>query len=121
MRFVEPVAEVPLEEAHQHRVTRDLDPHRQRDALDRDVVVGGPDPTRREHDVVGAAEGHDFLGDQRDFVGNDGDASYVDAERAELPAQVRGVGVGDLPGEDLVADENDASGLRHRPRAILRC
>jgi len=70
---------------------------------------------------VGAAEGRDFLGDQLDFVGDDGDAPYVDAERAELPAQIRGVGVGDLPGEDLVAHENDARGLRHGSRAILRC
>ncbi len=112
---------MPLEEAHQHRVAHDLRPHRQRDALDRDVVVGRPDAAGGEHDVVGAAEGSDLLGDQRDLVGNDGDPPHVDAERAELAAQVRGVGVGDLPGEDLVADENDSGGLRHGSRAILRC
>src|SRR5439155_11155432 len=45
--------------------------------------------------------------------GNDGDAPNVDAQRAKLAAEVRGVQVLDLAGEDLVADEDDPGGLRH--------
>src|SRR5439155_130876 len=81
--------------------------HRARDALDGDVVVRGADAARGEDHVVVAAERRDLTGDQVDLVRDDRDPAHVDAEGTELPAQVGGVGVGDLAREDLVADEDD--------------
>ena len=81
---------------------------RRRDPVDREVVVSRADPARREHEVVGLVHRAHVLGDHVDLIGNRDDALDVDAERAELAAQVRGVGVDDLPGEDLVSDHEDA-------------
>src|SRR5262249_29518299 len=78
-------------------------------ALDRDVVVGRPDTTRREDDVEAPAELADLGRDPLDFVGDDDDAPDVHAERTKLAAEVHGVGVRHLAGKKLVADENDAS------------
>src|SRR5206468_3263466 len=68
-----------------------------------------------DHIVVAAEHGH-LVGDELDLVGDDADAPDVHAERAQLAAEIEGVGVFDLARQDLVADEDDARGLRHAVR-----
>jgi hypothetical protein len=57
--------------------------------------------------------------DELHLVGDDGDAPDVHPELAKLPAQVGGIGIGDLAGENLVADEHDAGALGHGRWAIV--
>ena len=104
---------IALEQRDQRGMADDGHPHRARDAFDGDVVVRGPDAARREHDVVVRAEGGHLARDEIHFVRDHRDAAHLDAERAQLPAEVRRVRVLDLSGEDLVADEDDPGGLRH--------
>ena len=73
----------------------------------------GPTPPEVKTTSKAPAERGDLVGDQRDLVRDDGDAPHVDAERAELAAEVGRVRVPDLAREDLVADEDDSRGLRH--------
>src|SRR5262249_46256678 len=65
--------------------------------------------------VVVAAERGDLAGDEIDLVRDDRDSAHVDAEDSQLTAEVGGVGVDRLAGEDFVADEDDSRGLRHGP------
>jgi len=107
------VAIVPLEQRHQLGVADDGHAHRTCHALDRHVVVRRPHAARGEDEVEGLAEGGDFFRDERDLVRDDGDASHLDAQLTQLAAEVGGVGVDGLAGQDLVADEDDAGRLRH--------
>jgi hypothetical protein len=75
--------------------------------------VGGSHPTGREHPVVTPPELADLVRDLLDLVRDDGDLAHVDAQGAELAAEVGGVGVGHLAGEKLVPDEDDAGRPRH--------
>src|SRR5260370_39876382 len=104
-------------------MTDDRYPQRPRHALEGDVVVGGADPARREHDVELAAEGAELVGDDGHVVRYHADPAHVDPELAQLAAEVRGVGVHDLARKDLVADEDDSGGLRHacRDSTMLEC
>jgi ferredoxin len=85
-------------------------PERERDPVDRHVVVRRTDAARGEHEVVGLVHHAHVLGDHLDVVGDRDDALDVDAERAQLPAEIGRVGVDHLPGEDLVSDHEDAGG-----------
>src|SRR2546430_10334071 len=62
----------------------------------RHVVVRRAHATRREHHVVLATVGRHLPRDQLDLVGDDRDPAHLDAQLAELAAEVCGVGVRDL-------------------------
>ena len=104
---------VALEQLDQVGMAHHRRAHRAGHALDRHVVVRRPHAARGEDHVEAPAEGRDLLGDEVHLVGNHGDAAHVHAERAQLAAQVGGVGVLDLARQDLVADEDDPGRLRH--------
>ena len=79
------------------------------DAVDGEVVVGGSDPPGGEDEVVGCAHLPDLFGDGIDVVGNGDDPLDVHAERAQLATEIGRVGVCNLPREDLVSDDENAS------------
>ena len=106
---------IALEGGHQGGMPHHADAQGPGHALDGHVVVRGPHAARGEDDVEGPAEGGHLARDLVDVVGNHRDAAHVDAESAQLAAEIGGVGVDDLAGEDLVADEDDSCALRHRP------
>src|SRR6185503_14435707 len=113
-RVVDPRLVHLFESRHQPRLAHDAPAERLGDARDGHVVVRGPDAAGREHPVVGPRELGDLPRDQVDLVGNDRDLPDVDPELPELATEVEGVLVGNLPRQDLVADEDDPGRLRHR-------
>src|SRR5262249_55057820 len=93
------------------------------DAFDRHVVVGRADAAGGEDDLVVDVELGDRCRDLVELVGNREDATDRHAEGAQLAREERRVGVDDLTGEDLVAEDQDARGAvpaRHTEMASLR-
>src|SRR5581483_4422809 len=97
-------------------VAHDLDAEAARDAGHRDVVVRRPDAAGGKDEVEVARESRHLAADQLDLVENDDHAAQIDAERPQLFGKIMRVGVLRLAGEDLVADDDDAGGLRHDNR-----
>src|SRR5262249_34595054 len=62
------------------------------------------------HEVVSLVQHANVLCDDLDIIGDRDDALDVDAERAELPAEIGRVCVDHLSREDLVSDHEDAGG-----------
>ena len=87
---------VAFEQSDETRVADDARAHRPRHAFHGDVVVGRPDAAGGEDHVQSLAELAHLGGDEVDLVGNDGDLADLHPERAQLPAEEGGVGVGDL-------------------------
>src|SRR5438046_1497562 len=114
-RFVHLVPEVLAELVGDGGVSDDFSVEPARDALHGDIVVRGADAARGEDEVVVAVELGDRGRDLVELVRDGEDAADGDAERAQLAGEKRGVGVDDLPREDLVADDDDARGPVYGP------
>ena len=61
------------------------------------------------------------IADQRDFVLDGGDLLDLDAQLAQLGAEKMRVDVLGLARQDLVADDDDASGFRHSFCLLPQC
>lgn len=82
------------------------------DALHGDVVVGGADASGAEDVVIGLGHGLYLAGDLAELIADDRHPHELDPEGAQLADQEAGVLFFDLPGEDLVTDDDDPGG-RH--------
>ena len=87
--------------------------HGPRHPFDRHVVVGRPHSARGENQVELSAEGRHLPSNLLHVVSDDRDTPHVHAKTSELAAEVGSIRVDDLPGQDLVTDEDD-SRARHR-------
>jgi hypothetical protein len=78
-----------------------------RDAGHRHVVVGRADPAGGEHHIEPAGVARHRLGDVVDLVRDHRDPPELNPQRAQLADEELRVLVGELAGQDLVADDHD--------------
>src|SRR5678810_965686 len=94
-------------------MTNHFDTQTVRDAFDGDIVVCRTDTAARENIIKTLGKTRGFLPDNLDIILDGRYLLNLDAQLPQLGAEKMGIGVPRFARQDFVANDHDASGLRH--------